>query len=151
MMKHKYILLLFFLSIAFTSRSQSVNPDVIASAGDFYANSSGQIQWTLGEVAVETYQSTTNILTQGFHQPFVSAPTGITTISNNVISIYPNPANEYVSINFNTSTEKYIVSLTDLTGNILHSEEVSAADFSIYKLSLKNYSDGIYFITIRNP
>ncbi len=150
-MKRKYSLLTLFALITFFAKSQSVNPDVIATAGDFYANSSGQLQWTLGEVMTETYQNSSNMLTQGFHQPFNST-TGIANIySSNLISVYPNPATEFVSINFNTLKGKYLVSLSDVTGKLLTSEEVDAGNFSLYQLSVKNYSNGMYFITISNP
>ncbi|MFU8844174.1 MAG: hypothetical protein ACNA7V_10250 [Bacteroidales bacterium] len=51
--------------------AQSVSPEVIATAGDYFENSSGSLSWTLGEVMTETFSSGGNILTQGFQQPFV--------------------------------------------------------------------------------
>ncbi|MCF8403889.1 MAG: hypothetical protein K9H58_08090 [Bacteroidales bacterium] len=50
--------------------SQSVSPEVISSAGDYYQGATVSLSWTLGEIATETYSNGNYILTQGFQQPF---------------------------------------------------------------------------------
>lgn len=148
-MKSKYSLLTLFLSLSFFCRSQSVTPYVVASSGDFFANSSGQIQWTLGEMMVETYQNTNNIISQGFHQPFNST-TGIAAISvNPAISAYPNPANQSVFISMKNPPAKYTISLLDVTGKLLQSEEITTAE-KLHELSIGNYSNGMYFVKIQS-
>lgn len=149
-MKHTTTLLGFLLITSFCSRAQSLGPDVVASAGDFYTNSSGQLQWTLGEVMTETFHSSANYLTQGFHQPF-NLTSGISELgSDNIASVYPNPATDKVSISFNTLKGAYHVSVIDVTGKLLQSEDVAASAFATYELSLKNYADGMYFIRINS-
>lgn len=49
--------------------AQSVSPEVVSSAGDYYEGANVSISWTLGEIATETYSSGDIILTQGFQQP----------------------------------------------------------------------------------
>jgi len=150
-MKHTYSLLSLFLFTTLVAKAQSVSPDVVASAGDLYANSSGQLQWTLGEVMTETFQSTDNILTQGFHQPF-NLVSGIAELStDNIASVYPNPATDKVSINFNTLKGTYHVSVIDVTGKVLQSEDVATGAFGTHDISVKGYSNGMYFIQISNP
>ncbi|MFC2176342.1 hypothetical protein ACFLR1_05175, partial [Bacteroidota bacterium] len=53
--------------------SQSISPEVIASAGGHFDNGTTQLSWTLGEVAIDTYDNGTNIITQGFHQTQLTA------------------------------------------------------------------------------
>jgi hypothetical protein len=48
---------------------QSISMDVIGSNGMNISNSYCSMSWTLEEVAIDTYTSSTAILTQGFHQP----------------------------------------------------------------------------------
>lgn len=146
-MKSKYSLLTLSLLVSFFCRSQSVSPYVVASSGDFFANNSGQIQWTVGELMVETYQNSNNIVSQGFHQPF-SSTTGIAAISVNPdINVYPNPATESVFISIKDAPAKYAVSILDVTGKLLQSEQLTSAQ-SVYELSIGNYSNGMYFIKI---
>jgi len=57
--------------------AQSVSPEVISSAGDYYEGANASLSWTLGEIATETYDNGTNILTQGFQQPITVALVGI--------------------------------------------------------------------------
>lgn len=52
--------------------SQSIERDVVASSGDYFEGVDISLSWTLGEIATETYDNGSNILTQGFQQ------TGIT-------------------------------------------------------------------------
>lgn len=49
--------------------AQSFSQEVIGSAGMFTASANGSMTWTIGEVMIETYSSTDNFFTQGFHQP----------------------------------------------------------------------------------
>ena len=44
--------------------AQSITPEVVSTAGDHYDNGSYQLSWTLGEIAVQTYDNGTNILTE---------------------------------------------------------------------------------------
>lgn len=147
-MKINYSLLTLFIFFTSILHSQSVRPDVIASAGDFFSNGSGQIQWTLGEVSVETYQNPGHMLTQGFHQPFTVA-TGMTNFSDETsASVFPNPTNGSVIIQALSLQGNYAVSLTDITGKLLQSDVLNFDAANSHTLYLDNYSDGMYFITI---
>ena len=42
--------------------------EVVATQGDSYSNASGNIDFTIGEVVINTGTDGTNDLTQGFHQ-----------------------------------------------------------------------------------
>ncbi|NOX47177.1 MAG: hypothetical protein GXO89_09395 [Chlorobi bacterium] len=65
----KTITILTVMLISLTISAQSVSPEVVASAGDYYENGNLSISWTLGEIATETYSNGGIILTQGFQQP----------------------------------------------------------------------------------
>jgi hypothetical protein len=120
-------------------------PDVVASSGDFYSNTSGQLQWTLGEVMVEAYSNSNYSVTQGFHQSFITG-TGINSFHNTELNIYPNPTSQSVYISFNRTEESYILSLTDISGKILQSKEFGTEN--ILEFDLENYSNGIYFLKV---
>ena len=65
----KFGTLLTGLIISIVITAQSVSPEVVASAGDYFEGTNASISWTLGEIATETYSNGTIILTQGFQQP----------------------------------------------------------------------------------
>lgn len=50
--------------------AQSLSPQVIASSGGYYSNAAGSLSFTVGETVTQTYTSGSNMLTQGFQQPF---------------------------------------------------------------------------------
>lgn len=71
-MKNSIIFLLTFLSITLIKCDlfcQSISMEVIGSNGMFVSSNSGSMVWTIGEVTIDTYSSSVNFLTQGFHQP----------------------------------------------------------------------------------
>jgi len=66
------ILTIVFLVGALICSAQSIERDVVASSGDYYEGANISLSWTLGEIAVETYDNGSNILTQGFQQPGIT-------------------------------------------------------------------------------
>jgi len=65
----KQNLLIVFLATAIICSAQSIERDVVASSGDFFEGTNISLSWTIGEIATETYDNGSNILTQGFQQP----------------------------------------------------------------------------------
>ena len=66
-MKKLYLLLFIFVTAG--GFSQSLSPAVISAAGDYSTGASASLSWTLGELATETLNNGSYILTQGFQQP----------------------------------------------------------------------------------
>lgn len=52
-----------------TINAQTFSREVIGSSGTYVTSEFGSMSWTIGEVMMETYSSSTNFFTQGFHQP----------------------------------------------------------------------------------
>ena len=60
----KITLVLFSLFATLSVSAQ----EVVSTQGDSYSNASGSIDFTIGEVVIDTGTDGTNDLTQGFHQ-----------------------------------------------------------------------------------
>ena len=60
----KKLLLLGAIALSLNSLGQ----EVVSTQGDSYTNASGSIDFTIGEVVINTVTDGTNDLTQGFHQ-----------------------------------------------------------------------------------
>ena len=136
----KHTLVLFSLLTTLTLTAQ----EVVATQGDSYSNASGSIDFTIGEVIIDTGTDGNNDLTQGFHQTnwnFV----GLEDFAPNYeATIFPNPTEDV--LNIRTSTfENVMYTLYDAQGkmvmqNILSAEqtpiEVSQLALGAYSLEL---------------
>ncbi len=144
-------LLVFILSIAFV-KGQDANQKVLASAGGTAVGSSGSIEWTFGEFVIGDLNSDNFLVTQGFHQTFLSsghlAGQNDITLPNSSISIYPNPTVDMVNITMDESDNKpKQIELIDAIGRriLLLREAGSQA-----KISLRTSPQGIYYLRIIN-
>lgn len=73
----KIVLSGFFFTFYFNANSQSIERQILASAGNYIEVGNKSYSYTVGEVAIETFSSATIVLTQGFHQPDSSGGGGV--------------------------------------------------------------------------
>lgn len=130
--------LFLFLSIA--GFSQSLTPEVVGSSGDNFSASATELSWTLGEISIETYNGSSNQITQGFHQPENGIVSVDELVGNFTFNAYPNPFNSNVFIQ--TDSKQFNLTIFDVVGNqIIHQSFVSS-DF--ISMDLSDLSPGIY-------
>ena len=143
-------LLVFF--IVFSSLSgfcQSLDLEVIASAGKSSQNLNFQLDWTIGEVITTTISSEDYILSQGFHQPnLIISSIGLSDFPGLSVSIYPNPATEVVSVKLSSFGEDdRIIELIDMSGRICFYEQSNAQEIEI---NLLGFEKGLFFLRIHD-
>lgn len=135
MKKTAFLLFSLFATISVSAQ------EVVATQGDSYSNASGNIDFTLGEVVINTGTDGTNDLTQGFHQTnwsFVSIENHIT---NYEAIIFPNPTDDFLNIQ-SISFKNVNYSLFDEMGKLvlngtLYTEKTS---LDVSKLQTGSYS-----------
>ena len=96
MLKNTFIFCLLLTSVCVTAQ------EIVATQGDSYTNSSGSIDFTVGEVVINTGTDGSNDLTQGFHQTnwnFVSIEDHVPSYE---AIIFPNPTSEILDIRTST-------------------------------------------------
>ncbi len=110
--------------------AQSITPEVVASAGEHFDNGTVQLSWTLGEVAVQTYENGSNMLTEGFHQPELLI-TNIEEVNNldMSVNIFPNPTSEFINIELSGNRTNMTAQLFDMNG-----KEVSRVKVDAYQM-----------------
>jgi hypothetical protein len=80
-------------------------------------------------------------------------PTGIPVQQNisasGSFSVYPNPANDFVTISFNQSSSKAAYTLFDLEGRIIYHKDLgSVAQKSSERVSISSLASAIYFLEL---
>jgi hypothetical protein len=137
---------IFIASFLFVLAESLSAQEVISSAGETQSISGCEVNWTLGEPAIETISSGSIIFTQGFHQSKLT----VTAIDELLVSdlelkVYPNPTTEFVVIQINQLNNKPAFSLYDLSGKLLQSQLISASETHV---NLSEYASGTYLLKL---
>lgn len=142
----KYLLNCLLLLACLSLHAQNVNlsPEVVATAGDSQSNGTLNVDWTLGEIAVESFAGTI-VLTQGFHQPTVQT-TSIEDFASRfgTIKVYPNPTASTISIEREKSGNLQLT-LLDLKGSTLLQTDLNTMTST---LDLSHFPSGIYVLRL---
>jgi hypothetical protein len=153
-MKSKLFLACVFSALAGlpTVRGQSITPDVINSAGGSGTVGGNTYEWSVGEVMVSTFTSTSLVVTQGVLQPNLSSSSIPDAPSLSGINVFPNPAKSIVNIQFSAKDAgQLIYRLMDVAGRtvIEHTSDVKPGEvmrqLDIEKLACANYMLQVFF------
>jgi len=138
-------LLILFSAISLATQGQSIEPQVLATAGATYANGNTQLSWTLGEMAVATLSNGSNILTEGFHQPEVTV-TGIGLIPlDDGIRVFPVPTASQLTIELPEGLLNSLAQVVDVEGKLVYSEKLKSQNNN---LTLEGLSQGVYLLSL---
>jgi hypothetical protein len=149
----KKITLLNCLIALFTStHAQSLSPTVIASAGGSDRTSLVRLDWTLGELAVETASISHGMYTQGFHQPILIIESQTSPFpflsSDYTVNVFPNPVTSILNITLNSKKDnKVVLRLTDFKGRTIYTNTAYSKGSSV-RVNLNGYSSGVYLLFI---
>jgi len=142
----KILLCVSILAEMISAQAQSFEPIVVGSSGTSATSSSVYMEWTIGEVMTETYTTTSNFFTQGFHQPLLLV-TEITELKYLSAFIYPNPVRDNLFIDLPYQKGNVTITIFDLQGKLLHSEINSSLN-KLIKIPFYEFSKGMYLLTI---
>ena len=120
--------------------------EVISSRGDSYSNSNVNMNFTIGEVIINTETDGTHYMTQGFHQTnwFFAGLENHTPSYEAVI--FPNPTEE--SLNIKTSTyENVVYTLYDAQGKLVMQNQLFEEQTS---LQVSHLAPGKYSLVLNN-
>ena len=136
------IITLFTFSFAFTSNAQ----EVVSTQGNSYSNGTVSIDYTIGEVVINTGTSGTNDLTQGFHQ----TNWNFLGVENHALSyevlVFPNPTSEVLNIQASTF-ENVTYALYDATGRLVLEDKLTAERTAI---QVSHLAPGSYSLVLQS-
>ena len=140
MKRNTLVLFSLFASISVSAQ------EVVSTQGDSYSNASANIDFTIGEVIIDTGTDGTNDLTQGFHQTnwnFVGVEDHAPSYE---AIIFPNPTSKV--LNIRTSTfENVTYTLYDAQGKLVMQDKLSAEQTPT---QVSQLAPGNYSLTLNN-
>ena len=138
----KQTLLMFSLFATLSTSAQ----DVVSTQGDSYSNASANIDFTIGEVVINTGTDGTNDLTQGFHQTNWNF-LGVEDFAPNYEAIiFPNPTEDVLNIR-TSKFENVTYTLYDAQGKLVMHDILSAEQTPI---QVSQLAPGSYSLTLNN-
>ena len=121
-MKDKLFFAILFLFAAIRLHAQTLERQVIGSAGIYQTAAWGSLSSTTGESVTNTFTTSSLILTQGFQQPLQSDVRVYDIVGDNIsVTVFPNPAADIINVvvHSNVAGKHYYVTLFDLLGQHL--------------------------------
>lgn len=84
--------------------------------------------------------------------PVLSPTVGLDIVRDGNISvgIYPNPASDYAVIDLKGMNGRVYISIIDINGKEVLSQEVDADNTKTQQIDLSTYNKGIYFVRVKN-
>ena len=145
-MKHFLLtIIIVFLGITVFAQEVRFPPAVVSAGGSTSGSAANLSRWRLAPIHVITFKGDEKIKSDLKSQSI--------TVQDWDISIYPNPAADYLNLEFTLPEQKeFILKLTDFTGRIMFSQ--AARPFlngSTLELNISDYSSGIYLLQIASP
>ena len=137
--------IIFTITIILVSIVISFAQEVTSSAGETNSVAEYEVSWTLGEPVIETGFSGNYALTQGFHQPKLTVTSTEIFTDDLNIKVYPNPTQQYVTINTDQLLENARYTLFNLSGEKLVEDKIRSR---MTKLDLENNASGSYLLKL---
>jgi hypothetical protein len=129
--------LFFVLGFLFTIINLSAH-DAVSRQDETYSNSTGSIDFTVGEVIINTVK---NDLTQGFHQRNWNFLGVENFATDYVASIFPNPTADVLNIKINTfENVTYMLCEAQVKRVMKHILSVELTPIELSQFALRSYS-----------
>lgn len=123
------------------------------SKGEFIFN----IPYSLNQVyniSKEGYTSVSKMINVDENKTIeesLTSITGITTVNESDIKVYPNPSSGIFNLEiFNSKNNTYIVKIYDIIGSVVYSKNIKSAYNILEQIDITNKSKGIYLLSVES-
>lgn len=148
MFKYFFLVSVILFSVDVTL-AQSVDPDVVSSAGNEYSTANTTISFTIGEVVTKTETGTNAEVTQGFHQPYYEITSIEETNDANIeVTMMSNPSTEMITLDIKGNQEDMSIVVFDLSGKKVLEQMINGS--GQFDVDLSGYASAMYLINIMN-
>ncbi len=147
MKKNLLVLTVPFFTSSFAV-SQSIETELIGTSGETFANESMIVDWSMGEIATETFQFENYLLSQGFQQGRYEISSLVQGLETNFqVTVFPNPTSDYIKLKMKSASAFDIVAqIVNMQGKTLFLKE-SVKEEEIIDFSTS--SIGSYILILR--
>jgi len=135
------LLLLFCISYTLTATAQQA----VSVQGGTYSTAAGQLDFSLGEVAISTISTTNYSLTQGVLQPALTT-LNVDEFERLSIKIYPNPSTDFINIKL-LNFDSLAYTLYDIQGRRLKQATITNRFAAV---NLQDLAHGVYLLKVEN-
>jgi hypothetical protein len=142
-MKQTVLLSLLLTCIPLVSKSQ----EVLSSQGGSYVNFYGAIDFTVGELVINTFDNGSNGLTQGFHQTNLVISNVYDLTTELKVSVYPNPVLYQLTLAFSELQFGYDIEILDMNGKMVKTLPVSGLEI---KVDVQSLAAGVYMLMLKD-
>ena len=132
------------------ARGQSITPSVINIAGGSGNAAGNTYEWSIGEPMINTFVSSSLIVTEGVLQPKVITTIVSSDMPAHRLDVFPNPATSVVNISFSAPAAGNLsYKLTDLLGRTLqeHTSAVKSGS-NAYQLDIRSLACASYMLHV---
>jgi len=137
-------LLIGFILICFSLVSEA--QQVIGAAGTTTTTSGGSVSYTVGEIAIQTTETSSGTVSEGAQQAYEIYKVGVTELAlGSSINVYPNPTNGQLTLNITNLNKNLAYKLYDSQGKLIR-ECVSFSDG--HTLSISEFTNAVYYLKI---
>lgn len=157
-MKLYFVLLVLSFGLLTSLAGQDISPSVISPNGGTAKNSIMILEWTIGEVAVETIRSGDKMYTEGYHQPSIRVEpyeevqlhTRSVSSTPGTIRVAPNPVGDLLNIELDLAEEmELIIQLNDISGQLIRNETLLVAKGSM-QMDFSTVASGMYVLVVKS-
>ncbi|MFA7275146.1 MAG: T9SS type A sorting domain-containing protein [Crocinitomicaceae bacterium] len=142
MKKEKIVLFSLIATASFSVSAQ----EVVSSQGGSYSNANGNVDFTIGEVIINTGTDGQNYITQGFHQTNWNFLGLEDFAPSYVATIFPNPTEDILNIRASIF-ENVTYSLYDATGKLVLQNILVGSETPI---QVSHIAPGSYSLTLNS-
>jgi hypothetical protein len=140
MIKNNLVLFSLFTTVSVSAQ------EVVATQGDSYSNANGSIDFTIGEVIINTGTDGSNYITQGFQQTNWNFVGLVDHSPSYEAIVFPNPTEDILNIQ-TSAFENVTYSLYDAQGRLVLQDKLSAEQTPI---QVSQLAPGSYSLTLNN-
>jgi len=137
--------------VPFTLLGQWQERALVSASGHQGEVAGFQVEHSLGELSVGMWQIGEYTVLVGFHQPQLSSSTSTDKLLVRMpINVYPNPARNYIYIDFQDASTWDIESvvITDMRGVTVMDFKTIDINNQPFYVSLKDLMAGMYFVRV---
>lgn len=146
---HSTSLVVCFFALSTLLFGQSIERQVIGSAGTVFSNNNISMSFTVGETMVSSHNNGNHWLTEGFQQGLFDPISAIDQVDfiDIGVSLYPNPFMENFNLVFEEGdAHDFDIIVLNMLGEMVNVNRINMGQK--VKLSLEGESTGIYFVQI---